>query len=133
MRSWPCSKRGKGRRQPIHRLRIPTAARRRPNETKLAASEKCRNRLETGNSPRHHLQGEDQLGNDDPADTGATDSRSFMALIRSIVKVGSLTGVSRAGGFLRDILIAHALGTGPVADAFFVAMRFPNLFRQMFA
>ncbi|MGH6751508.1 murein biosynthesis integral membrane protein MurJ [Hypericibacter sp.] len=56
-----------------------------------------------------------------------------MALIGSIVKVGSLTGVSRAGGFLRDILIAHALGTGPIADAFFVAMRFPNLFRQMFA
>ena len=56
-----------------------------------------------------------------------------MALMGSIVKVGSLTGVSRAGGFLRDILIAHALGTGPIADAFFVAMRFPNLFRQMFA
>lgn len=56
-----------------------------------------------------------------------------MALIGSIVRVGSLTGVSRALGFLRDMLIAHFLGTGPVADAFFIAMRFPNLFRQMFA
>ncbi len=56
-----------------------------------------------------------------------------MALIGSIVKVGSLTGVSRALGFARDILLAHLLGTGPMADAFFIAMRFPNLFRQMFA
>ena len=56
-----------------------------------------------------------------------------MALIGSIVRVGSLTGVSRALGFLRDMLIAHFLGTGLVADAFFIAMRFPNLFRQMFA
>lgn len=56
-----------------------------------------------------------------------------MALIGSIVRVGSLTGVSRALGFLRDMLIAHFLGTGPIADAFFIAMRFPNLFRQMFA
>ncbi|MFZ5791507.1 MAG: murein biosynthesis integral membrane protein MurJ [Pseudomonadota bacterium] len=56
-----------------------------------------------------------------------------MALIGSILKVGSLTGVSRALGFVRDILIAHALGTGAVADAFFIAMRFPNLFRQLFA
>jgi putative peptidoglycan lipid II flippase len=56
-----------------------------------------------------------------------------MALIGSIVRVGSLTGFSRALGFLRDMLIAHFLGTGPIADAFFIAMRFPNLFRQMFA
>lgn len=41
--------------------------------------------------------------------------------------------VSRVLGFFRDILIAAALGSGAVADAFFVAFRFPNLFRRLFA
>ena len=36
-------------------------------------------------------------------------------------------------GFLRDQLIAYTLGTGPIAEAFFVAQRFPNLFRALFA
>ena len=31
------------------------------------------------------------------------------------------------------MMLARLLGTGPVAEAFFVAMRLPNLFRQMFA
>ena len=39
---------------------------------------------------------------------------------------------SRILGFVRDILIAAVLGTGPVADAFFVALRLPNLFRRLF-
>jgi len=41
--------------------------------------------------------------------------------------------LSRVLGFVRDILIAAVLGTGAVADAFFVAFRFPNLFRRLFA
>lgn len=41
--------------------------------------------------------------------------------------------VSRVLGFVRDILIAAVLGTGVVADAFFVAFRLPNLFRRLFA
>ena len=40
--------------------------------------------------------------------------------------------VSRVFGFVRDILIAATLGSGAVADAFFVAFRFPNLFRRLF-
>ena len=55
-----------------------------------------------------------------------------MAQLRSIATVGGLTGVSRVLGFVRDILIAAALGAGPVADAFFVAFRLPNLFRRLF-
>ena len=39
---------------------------------------------------------------------------------------------SRILGFARDMLIAATLGTGPVADAFFVALRLPNLFRRLF-
>ena len=41
--------------------------------------------------------------------------------------------VSRVLGFVRDQLIAFTLGTGPIAEAFFVAQRFPNLFRALFA
>ena len=56
-----------------------------------------------------------------------------MRLYRSFATVGGLTMLSRVFGFLRDILIAATLGRGPVADAFFVAFRFPNLFRRLFA
>jgi putative peptidoglycan lipid II flippase len=56
-----------------------------------------------------------------------------MALFRSVATVGSWTMVSRAFGFVRDILTAAILGAGPVADAFFVAQRLPNLFRSLFA
>src|ERR1700732_4305724 len=56
-----------------------------------------------------------------------------MALLRSVATVGSYTLVSRIFGFIRDILTAAILGAGPVADAFFVAQRLPNLFRSLFA
>ncbi|MBA4130552.1 MAG: murein biosynthesis integral membrane protein MurJ [Hyphomicrobium sp.] len=55
-----------------------------------------------------------------------------MKLYRSFATVGGLTLLSRVLGFLRDILGAAVLGTGPVADAFYVAFRFPNLFRRLF-
>lgn len=55
-----------------------------------------------------------------------------MKLYRAFATVGGLTLVSRILGFFRDILIAAVLGTGLVADAFFVAFRFPNLFRRLF-
>jgi len=56
-----------------------------------------------------------------------------MVLLRSIATVGSLTMVSRVFGFARDILIASTLGAGMLADVFFVAFKFPNLFRRLFA
>jgi putative peptidoglycan lipid II flippase len=56
-----------------------------------------------------------------------------MSLLKSAATVGGLTMVSRILGFVRDQLIAFTLGTGPVASAFFVAQRFPNLFRALFA
>src|SRR5512146_868294 len=56
-----------------------------------------------------------------------------MAVLRSVATVGSLTLISRVFGFVRDILTAAILGAGPVADAFFVAQRLPNLFRSLFA
>ncbi|MFQ5626243.1 MAG: lipid II flippase MurJ, partial [Methyloligellaceae bacterium] len=56
-----------------------------------------------------------------------------MKLYRSFATVGGMTMASRVLGFVRDILIAAILGTGMVADTFFVAFRFPNLFRRLFA
>src|SRR6056297_1461510 len=54
-------------------------------------------------------------------------------LLRSVATVGGYTMASRILGFVRDLLIAAVLGAGPVADAFFVALRLPNLFRRLFA
>ena len=56
-----------------------------------------------------------------------------MALLRSAATIGLWTLASRVLGFLRDMLTAIFLGAGPVADAFFVAQRLPNLFRSLFA
>ena len=56
-----------------------------------------------------------------------------MVLYRAFATVGAMTIVSRVLGFVRDMLIAAVLGAGPVADAFFVAFRVPNLFRRLFA
>ncbi len=53
-------------------------------------------------------------------------------MLRGAFTVGLWTMASRILGFARDILIAAILGTGPVADAFFVALRLPNLFRRLF-
>lgn len=55
-----------------------------------------------------------------------------MSLLRSTATVGGYTMISRVLGFMRDILIAAHLGSGPIADAFWVAFRFPNLFRRFF-
>jgi putative peptidoglycan lipid II flippase len=54
-------------------------------------------------------------------------------MIERIITVGGLTLVSRITGFIRDIILAAVLGAGPVADAFFVALRLPNHFRAIFA
>jgi putative peptidoglycan lipid II flippase len=56
-----------------------------------------------------------------------------MSLLKSAATVGGFTLISRVLGFVRDQLIAFTLGTGFVAEAFFVAQRFPNLFRALFA
>jgi putative peptidoglycan lipid II flippase len=53
-------------------------------------------------------------------------------MIRNILTVGVWTMGSRVLGFARDMLIAALLGAGPVADAFFVALKLPNLFRRLF-
>jgi putative peptidoglycan lipid II flippase len=53
-------------------------------------------------------------------------------MIDRILTVGGFTLLSRITGFARDIMLAAILGAGPVADAFFVALRLPNHFRAIF-
>jgi len=56
-----------------------------------------------------------------------------MNLIKSTSTFSFFTLISRLLGYLRDVLIAIYLGTGPIADAFFVAFRIPNTFRRLFS
>ena len=43
-----------------------------------------------------------------------------------------MTLFSRISGLIRDIAFAQFLGSGAIADAFFVAFRIPNFFRRIF-
>ena len=55
-----------------------------------------------------------------------------MNIIKSTGTFSFYTLLSRISGYFRDILIAIFLGSGPIADAFFVAFRIPNTFRRIF-
>ena len=55
------------------------------------------------------------------------------SLIRNVVTVGGWTLLSRGVGFVRDVMMAAYLGSGPVAEAFLVAFSLPNMFRRFFA
>ena len=53
-------------------------------------------------------------------------------MIRNVGAVGGMTLISRVTGLVRDIAFAQFLGSGALADAFFVAFRIPNFFRRIF-
>ncbi|MBD0413539.1 murein biosynthesis integral membrane protein MurJ [Oryzicola mucosus] len=55
-----------------------------------------------------------------------------MSLLKKFATVASGTLASRVLGFTREMLMAAALGTGPIADAFYAAFQFPNTFRRLF-
>lgn len=54
-------------------------------------------------------------------------------LVSGALTVGGWTLMSRLLGFVRDMMIAAWLGTGPVAEAFLIAFSLPNMFRRFFA
>ena len=56
-----------------------------------------------------------------------------MNVLRSSLIYSFFTSISRVLGYVRDILIAIFLGTGVLADIFFVAFRLPNTFRRIFS
>ena len=56
------------------------------------------------------------------------DSHRSILKSTSVLSFGTFS--SRILGFIRDIILARLLGTGLRADAFFVALKIPNLFRS---
>lgn len=76
-----------------------------------------------------------QAGNDRTGGDVAGNQSAPMDSHHSIIKSGSIiaggTLSSRILGFIRDIILARILGTGLKADAFFVATKIPNLFRDL--
>lgn len=53
-------------------------------------------------------------------------------MYKNLFSVAVLTLISRATGFIRDIMLAAVVGAGLEADAFVVAFRLPNHFRAIF-
>ena len=53
------------------------------------------------------------------------------AIFKSASAISIMTVVSRITGFVRDVLIATLFGTGISAQAFFVALKIPNVFRDV--
>ena len=53
-------------------------------------------------------------------------------LLKSTAVIGVMTLLSRITGLVRDVVFAYIMGSGLVADAFFVAFRIPNFFRRIF-
>jgi putative peptidoglycan lipid II flippase len=56
-----------------------------------------------------------------------------LKLLKSTVKVGAATVLSRILGFIRDIVFARYFGASGATDAFFLAFKIPNFMRRLFA
>ena len=52
---------------------------------------------------------------------------------RNIIIVSFSTALSRIFGLIRDMMFSRVIGISFVADAFFIALRLPNLFRRITA
>lgn len=74
--------------------------------------------------------GETALDTNHPPD-GQIDERASVSRAARIL--GAMTMASRVAGLLRDAAVGAVFGTGPWADAFFVAFRIPNLMRRVVA
>ena len=56
-----------------------------------------------------------------------------MKLLKAMATVAGFSMISRVTGLVRDVLTAAAIGAGPLSDAFFVALKLPNMFRRITA
>lgn len=65
-------------------------------------------------------------------DNAAETPPVHTTLARDTAIISGATLLSRLLGFIRDCTIASVLGAGPLADAFIVALRLPNLMRRLF-
>ena len=111
------------------------ASRRRRNERRGSRPPRgrCRRRRRAG--PQRARQGA-ALPRDPTRPLAAPSPQggvARMSLVKKFATVASGTLMSRVLGFAREMLMAAALGTGPIADAFYAAFQFPNTFRRLFA
>jgi len=67
----------------------------------------------------------------DSEDTFQKGPDSLRSILKSTSLLSAGTLSSRILGFVRDVILAKLLGTGFRADAFFVAFKIPNLFRDL--
>lgn len=67
--------------------------------------------------------------------SGAPESQDHVqrGVVSAVGSIGAATLASRVLGYVRDMVVAHAFGAGPLTDAFFVAFRIPNLLRRLLA
>ncbi len=63
----------------------------------------------------------------------AKQAHTEAKLVKAASVVAVSTLLSRITGFLRDMLFAKMLGASIASDAFYVAFRIPNLFRELMA
>ena len=56
-----------------------------------------------------------------------------MKLVKAMATVAGFGMVSRVSGMVRDIMMATFMGASPLSDAFFVALKLPNMFRRITA
>ncbi len=56
-----------------------------------------------------------------------------MKLLKAMATVAGFSMISRVSGMVRDIMMAGFMGAGPLSDAFFVALKLPNMFRRITA
>ena len=66
-----------------------------------------------------------------PGIIAAMDDKGHVA--RAAGKMSTATMVSRVLGYVRDMLFGALFGAGNIMDAYLVAFRIPNLFREVFA
>ena len=67
----------------------------------------------------------------EPGPAAQIDAADRERVVRRAALVSVGTGLSRALGFIRDMLIAHFLGAGPVADVFLAVLRLPHILRRL--
>ncbi len=65
--------------------------------------------------------------------TERQERSSHGGVVRSAGIIGGFTAISRLLGFVRDMIIATAFGTGLGAEAFVVSFKIPNLLRDLVA
>ncbi len=81
-------------------------------------------------SAEHYLEPDSEPNPAPPWDI-RPDQTARQRVVKRAALVSAGTGLSRILGFVRDMLIAHFLGAGPVADVFLAVLRLPNILRRL--